>query len=184
MNGIHPAPANFTAEQISTDPILHFFHYAHLPAALQSASSPFCALASHIITTLPRNAERTVALRKLLEAKDAAVRANVGGASDVGKGPGTFLTRLLAERAEIEERLNKLTLFMGTDAFRELPAAQRDMLDEQHLAMCSYLDVLSRRAKDLGIPVGVGLEIDPEEGVSDVHVIGDFSEDPPEFFKG
>lgn len=31
----------------------------------------------HIVTSLPRNAERTVALRKLLEAKDAAVRANV-----------------------------------------------------------------------------------------------------------
>lgn len=77
-NGIHPAPAGFTDEQISTDPILHFFHFAHLPAALQAASKPFCALALHIVETLPRNAERTVALRKLLEAKDAAVRANVG----------------------------------------------------------------------------------------------------------
>jgi len=44
---------------------------------LQAASRPFCELAAHIIGTLPRNAERTVALRKLLEAKDAAVRANV-----------------------------------------------------------------------------------------------------------
>lgn len=77
-NGIHPAPAGFTTEQISTDPILHFFHFAHLPAALQAASKPFCALALHIVETLPRNPERTVALRKLLEAKDAAVRANVG----------------------------------------------------------------------------------------------------------
>ena len=77
MNGIHPAPARFTAAQISTDPILHFFHYAHLPAALQSASKPFCDLAEHIVTSLPRNPERTVALRKLLEAKDAAVRANL-----------------------------------------------------------------------------------------------------------
>jgi hypothetical protein len=35
----------------------------------------FCGLAEHVVETLPRNPERTVALRKLLEAKDAAVRA-------------------------------------------------------------------------------------------------------------
>jgi hypothetical protein len=35
-------------------------------------------MAKRIVTLLPRNAERTVALRKLLEAKDAAVRASLG----------------------------------------------------------------------------------------------------------
>lgn len=74
---IHPAPVEFTEEQIATDPILRYFHYQHLPERLQAASKPFCDLASHIVTTLPHNAERTVALRKLLEAKDAGVRANV-----------------------------------------------------------------------------------------------------------
>lgn len=74
---IHPAPTEFTADQIAADAILRYFHYQHLPATLQAASRPFCDLARHIVTTLPRNAERTVALRKLLEAKDAAVRANV-----------------------------------------------------------------------------------------------------------
>lgn len=74
---IHPAPHEFTEEQIAADPILRFFHYGHLPERLRGASFPFCTLASHIVTTLPRNAERSVALRKLLEAKDAAVRANV-----------------------------------------------------------------------------------------------------------
>jgi len=72
---IHPAPQEFSAEQIAADPILRFFHYAHLPPALRERSSPFCDLAYRIIATTPRNAERTVALRKLLEAKDAAVRA-------------------------------------------------------------------------------------------------------------
>ncbi len=55
--------------------MLQFFTYAHLPEHLQNASKPFCELARHIVDTLPRNAEQTVALRKLLEAKDAAVRA-------------------------------------------------------------------------------------------------------------
>ena len=76
-NEIHPAPAEFSQQLIGIDPILRFFHYSHLPQGLQAASRPFCELAAHIVTTLPRNAERTVALRKLLEAKDAAVRANV-----------------------------------------------------------------------------------------------------------
>lgn len=75
--GIHPAPREFTTEQIATDPILHFFHYAHLPNHLRSTSQLFFRLAQTLVTTLPRNAERTVALRKLLEAKDAAVRANL-----------------------------------------------------------------------------------------------------------
>lgn len=72
---IHPAPAEFTADEISQDAILRFFHYAHLPQALQERSKPFCNLARRIIDTTPRNAGRTVALRKLLEAKDAGVRA-------------------------------------------------------------------------------------------------------------
>lgn len=87
MSAIHPAPARFSPTQIATDPILHFFHYAHLPAALQSASKPFCDLAEHIVTSLPRNAERTVALRKLLEAKDAAVRANLHNPAPVAFEP-------------------------------------------------------------------------------------------------
>jgi hypothetical protein len=75
---IHPAPTEFTPDLIAVDPILRYFHYAHLPAKLQASSKPFCDLARHIIETTPRNAERSVALRKLLEAKDAAVRAMVG----------------------------------------------------------------------------------------------------------
>jgi hypothetical protein len=74
---IHPAPAMFTQTQLEIDPILRFFHYAHLPDDLQRVSRPFCELAASIVLYLPRNAERSVALRKLLEAKDAAVRANV-----------------------------------------------------------------------------------------------------------
>lgn len=74
---IHPAPAEFSADQISQDPILHFFHYAHLPPTLQSTSRKFFLLAQTIVETIPRSAERTVSLRKLLEAKDAAVRANL-----------------------------------------------------------------------------------------------------------
>jgi hypothetical protein len=75
MSEIHPAPIEFSADELAADPILRFFHYAHLPPMLRDRSSPFCDLARLLIATLPRNAERSAALRKLLEAKDCAVRA-------------------------------------------------------------------------------------------------------------
>lgn len=56
-----------------------FFSYKHLPPHLQEVSAPFCELAARIVDTLPSNPERTVALRKLLEAKDCAVRALLAG---------------------------------------------------------------------------------------------------------
>lgn len=64
-------------QEIVVDPIMQFFAYAHLPEHLQAVSAQFGDLAQHIIMMCPRNPERTVALRKLLEAKDAAVRARL-----------------------------------------------------------------------------------------------------------
>lgn len=55
--------------------LLQFFQYRHLPAHLQTVSKPFCDLAHEIAKELPSNLETTTALRKLLEAKDCAVRA-------------------------------------------------------------------------------------------------------------
>lgn len=59
------------------EPILQFFEYGHLPPELVQVSEPFCTLAHKIVETLPRNPERTIALRKLLESKDSAVRAKL-----------------------------------------------------------------------------------------------------------
>lgn len=60
---------------VKLEPILQFFDYSHLPEHLQKVSKPFNELAYGIIENLPRNPERTVALRKLLESKDSAVRS-------------------------------------------------------------------------------------------------------------
>ena len=57
--------------------LIQFFAYDHLPPHLQAVSEPFAKLADVIVIALPRNPERTVALRKLLESKDAAVRAKL-----------------------------------------------------------------------------------------------------------
>lgn len=59
------------------DRMLQFFDYDHLPDHLKEVSRPFCATANWIVQNLPANPERTVALRKLLEAKDCAVRARL-----------------------------------------------------------------------------------------------------------
>jgi hypothetical protein len=57
--------------------MMQFFNYEHLPPDLQVISKEFAMLAGIVVAVLPRNPERTVALRKLLEAKDAAVRAKI-----------------------------------------------------------------------------------------------------------
>ena len=68
------------------EPILQFFEFGHLREDLQKVSAAFYGMAHGLVDTLPRNPERTVALRKLLEAKDAAVRAKMSGAGQ--KRPG------------------------------------------------------------------------------------------------
>lgn len=55
--------------------MLKWFAYEHLPERLQAASKPFGILANELCEICAAGPERTVALRKLLEAKDAAVRA-------------------------------------------------------------------------------------------------------------
>ena len=57
--------------------MLKWFRYEHLPAHLQEVSKPFFGLAHQMVADLAPSAERTVALRKLLESKDAAVRARL-----------------------------------------------------------------------------------------------------------
>lgn len=74
---IHPAPVEFTEEELRANPILRYFHYSHLPPHLQERSRPFAAQARLIMDTAPLCAERTAGLRKLLECKDCIVRAFV-----------------------------------------------------------------------------------------------------------
>jgi hypothetical protein len=56
--------------------LLKYFNYKHLPEHLQEISKPFYELAE-LIAQGPANSETTTALRKLLEAKDCAVRAQL-----------------------------------------------------------------------------------------------------------
>lgn len=60
----------------STTAILKYFAYDHLPRHLQDISQPFAKLSAEIAGRAD-NPETTMALRKLLEAKDCAVRASL-----------------------------------------------------------------------------------------------------------
>jgi hypothetical protein len=66
-----------TAEQITAEPLLQLFRYKHLrDETLRGISRKFCALAL-ATALLPRNQERSAALRFLRQAKDCAVTAQL-----------------------------------------------------------------------------------------------------------
>jgi hypothetical protein len=67
MEDLHP----------SVKHVLQYFKYGHLPEHMQAVSKPFCELAERMALELPSNPETTAGLRKLLEAKDCAVRAAI-----------------------------------------------------------------------------------------------------------
>lgn len=60
-----------------SSPIMKYFAYQHLPAHLQEVSKPIGDLATLMDELLPDGAEKSAGLRKLLEAKDALVRAKL-----------------------------------------------------------------------------------------------------------
>ncbi len=65
------------ANVVVSDRMLKWFAYEHLPKHLQRVSEPYSRLAHEMVHEVNPGPERTVALRKLLESKDAAVRAAV-----------------------------------------------------------------------------------------------------------
>ena len=60
-----------------TSPIMRFFKYAHLKPESQKISAPFGVLAEWVEDNTPDGPEKSAGLRKLLEAKDCIVRANL-----------------------------------------------------------------------------------------------------------
>jgi hypothetical protein len=59
------------------DALLRWFESDHLPPHLQAVVQPYRQLALNLAAVLHPSPELTVALRKLLESKDAAVRAAI-----------------------------------------------------------------------------------------------------------
>lgn len=68
---------NIMPTAIEATGIMKYFKYDHLPEHLQSLSKPIGELATLMNSLLPDGAEKSAGLRKLLEAKDCLVRANL-----------------------------------------------------------------------------------------------------------
>lgn len=62
-------------QEVQRSPIMRYFEFEHLPEKLREVSISFSNIAWEMEGTLPSGPEKSTALRKLLEAKDAAVRA-------------------------------------------------------------------------------------------------------------
>lgn len=56
---------------------IKYFAFNHLPLKLQAVSKPIGELAQLMESTLPDGPEKSVGMRKLLEAKDCFVRASL-----------------------------------------------------------------------------------------------------------
>jgi hypothetical protein len=56
---------------------IQYFSYDHLPLQLQKVSKPIHDLAHEMEEMLPDGPEKSAGMRKLLEAKDCFVRANI-----------------------------------------------------------------------------------------------------------
>lgn len=72
------SPESYLMQASEKIPILQFFTYEHLPPHLQKVSKHFSEVAAWMAEHLPDGAELRAGLRKLLEAKDCAVRARLG----------------------------------------------------------------------------------------------------------
>jgi len=61
-----------------------------------------------------------------------------------------FKTRLLEEKAQLDERREKLDTFQKSEAFQTIPPAQMTLLNIQAHAMTTYSQVLLERIALLG----------------------------------
>lgn len=56
-----------------------------------------------------------------------------------------FKQRLVKEREELKERINKLNIFISSQSFMNLDVQQKTLISEQHNIMTQCLDVLNSR---------------------------------------
>lgn len=65
-----------------------------------------------------------------------------------------FKSRLIEEKAQLDERLNKLQTFQISDAFQNISSVQQTLLNIQANAMATYSQILLERIAWLEVPVG------------------------------
>lgn len=59
-----------------------------------------------------------------------------------------FVTRMIDERAQLEDRIAKLGVFIASDEFYKLTIPHRALVQEQYMVMSNYLAILAVRIKE------------------------------------
>ena len=60
-----------------------------------------------------------------------------------------FKTRLLEEQDQLDEKREKLSMFMNGDNFKDIPEIQQSLLKAQYSVMTSYSLILGERISKL-----------------------------------
>ena len=90
--------------------VLQFFAFAHLREPLRRVSSAFAVQALCVARESPSNQETVVALRKLLESKDAGVRSFVAAKTiEEERDPLQWVKDYDEKRAQVLDALDNAT---------------------------------------------------------------------------
>ena len=124
---------------------IKYFAYAHLPPKLQAVSKPLGEVAQLLETLLPDGPEKSAGMRKLLEAKDCFVRCALDMPESAASTVPPHQQRVLDEKREPDDRLQKLVAFFSTPIFHGLPESEQIRLERQAVAMRTYSEILGER---------------------------------------
>lgn len=61
-----------------------------------------------------------------------------------------FKTRLIDEKAQLDEKIKKLNDFFDSETFKTLPAEQQRLLNIQYMVMGTYSHILFERITLIG----------------------------------
>lgn len=149
VNGGYAVWMDYQKEQSTPKPqgstTAKYFAFGHLPAHLQTVSKPLGQLAELLEVLLPNGPEKSVGMRKLLEAKDCFVRAalDVSPAEMFPKAPVTDSDRLTKMIAIARgETVDDATIesILGIDV-----SSVNDVTDERFI---HFLDELIKRSRE------------------------------------
>jgi hypothetical protein len=97
---------------------------------------------------VPDSADKTAAIRKIREsvmAANLAVACNWPTAQTTTPSMPPHQQRVLAEKAELDEKIDKLDIFRSSALFDSLPGEEQDRLNHQLSYMRAYFGILVDR---------------------------------------
>jgi hypothetical protein len=97
---------------------------------------------------VPDSADKTTAIRKIRDsvmAANLAVACNWPAVPAIGSALAPHQQRVLTEKADLDEKIDKLRLYFGTSTYADINCDEQDRLNEQLRVMELYSSVLAER---------------------------------------